>query len=137
MRLPGSRALRPASAVGLAAAAFGLGASVYLFDRPDVLFPGPGLGWNGQAIGPIWDSLPSFAHAFAFTTWIALAVGGGPRAVLGVAISWATLESVFELAQIPDLQWALENSDSIRLAGLTYGGVFDMWDLAAIWTAGG
>ena len=125
-------AATPASTVGLGAAVFAVGATVYLFDRPDVLVPGLGPGWNGALIGSLSDFLPSFAHTFAFTIWISVAVGGKRCVVLGVAVAWATLESLLELAQSPGMQPVV----SLRLIGITFGGIFDPRDLAAVWIAG-
>jgi hypothetical protein len=126
--------------VGLAIVVFLLGGAVYLFDRPGVLVSGSGLGSAEVSFGPLADSLPSFAHTFAFTVWIALALGGAAHTVVRVAAFWAILESAFELAQVKALsgllQTVLEIIGAPWLVRVSFAGAFDPWDLAAIWVAG-
>ncbi len=76
---------RGAFAVGLAIAVFSLGGAVYLFDRPGVLVSGSDLGSARASLGPLADSLPSFAHTFAFATWI-LAVANSVKICAHAAV---------------------------------------------------
>lgn len=93
--------------VGLALAVLGLGALVYLIDRP------PGLTALPESVtlfqptvrffGPVGRSFPAFAHVFAFSLLTIALVGGGRGTTLGACIGWFLVDTAFELGQHPNV----------------------------------
>lgn len=89
----------------LALAALGLGVLVYVVDRP------PGATALPESItlfqptvrffGAVGQSLPAFAHVFAFSVLTAALLGGGRRAAITVCTGWFLVDAAFELGQHP------------------------------------
>ncbi len=138
---------RKVSLVAFAAVlAFLLGTAVYVFDRPAgtaYLLPAwlslqdSGVRPFG-AFGAFGDSLPTLAHAFAFSLLTALVL---PRGVGYAALAcggWALLETLFELGQHPSISPLLARAIGERFSGIPVldhlvpyfsGGVFDGMDV--------
>ena len=101
--------------VSLALAALGLGALVYLIDRP------PGLTALPESItlfqptarffGALGQSLPAFAHVFGFSLLTIALVGGGRGMTIAACTGWFLVDIAFELGQYPAI--------ATRLASLT------------------
>jgi hypothetical protein len=93
--------------VSLALAALGLGALVYLIDRP------PGVTALPESMtlfqptvrlfGALGQSLPAFAHVFAFSLLTIALVGGGRGRAIGACVGWFLVDAAFELGQHPTI----------------------------------
>ena len=93
--------------VSLALVVLGLGTLVYVIDRP------PGLTALPESItlfhptvkffGALGQSLPAFAHAFAFSLLTIALVGGGRGVTIGACMSWFLVDTAFELGQYPTI----------------------------------
>jgi hypothetical protein len=91
--------------VSLALIALGLGTLVYMLDRP------PGTTALPESItlfqptvkffGALGQSLPAFAHVFAFSLLTIALVGGGRGVTIGACTSWFLVDTAFELGQYP------------------------------------
>ena len=122
-----------------------VGTLVYLFDWPAEQMPiqsAVSLGDVTPVIfGAAGGSLPTFAHAFAFSLLTAAWLGGGDRAGLWACLTWFGSDTAFELGQQPQIAerlveclpgWfeslpVLAQADSYFLSG-----TLDAWDLASI-----
>jgi hypothetical protein len=49
------------------------------------------------------QSLPAFAHVFAFSSLTMALLGGGRRAAMAVCTSWFVVDAAFELGQHPTI----------------------------------
>jgi hypothetical protein len=93
--------------VSLALAVLGLGVLVYLLDRP------PGLTALPESItlfqptarffGALGQSLPEFAHVFAFSLLTIAFIGGGRRTAIAACSGWFLVDAAFELGQHPTI----------------------------------
>jgi hypothetical protein len=93
--------------VGLALAVLGVGVLVYLLDRP------PGLTALPESItffqptvrffGVMGQSLPAFAHVFAFSLLTVALIGGGRGTTIGACTGWFLVDAAFELGQHPTI----------------------------------
>jgi hypothetical protein len=136
------------SAAMLCAAAtlvLGLGASVYVLDRPDGSAYGMPSGWVAYVpgrsfFGPVGDWLPSFAHAFAFTVFTAAMLPAARATPWVAAALWGAIGSVLEIGQHPALSatwaaalpaWLADVPVLDHLAAYWRHGGFDGADLAA------
>ena len=89
--------------VWLGVAVLGFGVLVYVVDRP------PGLTALPESItlfqptvksfGAMGQSLPAFAHVFAFSLLTMALLGGGRRAAIVVCSGWFFVNAAFELGQ--------------------------------------
>ncbi|SRR5260221_7097274 len=122
-----------------AACALLLGILVYVFDRGGRAAFLPAVLFSPKAIalfGPIANVLPSFAHTFSFTLFIALILR--PANIYGVCGFWMAIEIACELLQLPDVGQLLRTAefDSTELGKYivlySTNGTFDVRDLAAI-----
>lgn len=90
-------------------------------------------------IGRLGDVLPSFAHSYAFSIWLALAHGRRTDGALRLIIAWAIVESTLEVAQLGSLPVAPRPTVDLALvlfsdaSRLLSSGTFDIRDIAAIW----
>lgn len=118
----------------LALAVLALGTLVYALDRTAgsaVLWP-RALTRDGGApvFGTLGGSLPSLAHAFAFSILSALVLPWRRAAQAGACIGWALVDALFEIGQHRALSGALGELLP-PLAGYWRRGTFDPIDLAA------
>ncbi len=122
-----------------------LGTLVYLVDRPPeqafVLGAFSFCEVTPCVFGRLGQSLPTFAHVFAFILLTAALLGGGQRWAIAICLGWIAMETAFELGQHPALapvvvklipSWfgqvpVLQKTDSYFLHG-----TFDPGDLLAI-----
>lgn len=135
--------------------AFLLGTAVYVFDRPAgtaYLLPawlnlqGSGVRPFGAfgdlgalgAFGGVGASLPTLAHAFAFSLLTALVLPRGAGFAALACGGWALLETLFELGQHPSVSPLLARAIGERFNGIPVldhlvpyfsGGVFDPVDV--------
>lgn len=88
-----------------------LGILVYLVDRPPAETFVPSAFSLYQVIpcifGRLGQSLPTFAHVFAFSLLTAVLLGGGKRTAVAICLGWMAIETAFELGQHPALAPAL------------------------------
>ncbi len=131
--------------IGIALAALGLGALVYVLDRP------PGLTALPQHLtlfkptitvfGSLGQMLPAFVHVFAFSLLTMALIDGGRRVAILVCGGWFLVDSAFELGQYPAVATALgrfvpswfEHLPILeRTEGFFQSGTFDPLDLLAI-----
>jgi glucose/arabinose dehydrogenase len=88
-----------------------LGTLVYLVDRPPEQAFVPSAFSLCQVFpcvfGRIGQSLPTFAHVFAFSLLTAVLLGGGKRPAIAICLGWMAIEAAFELGQHPALAPAL------------------------------
>lgn len=125
----------------IAAVAFGMGISVYLFTRPPLaLLP---FAWNTRAgawLGPLGGVLPEFFHVFAFILLTAAVVPGPPR-VIAICGFWLGIETFFELGQHPVLTPAITSAlptwfEQLPILDHTTSyflhGTFDPWDVVTM-----
>jgi hypothetical protein len=136
----------------LAAGALGLAAGVYLLVRgPETLYiirtivgpsfsPGFRLGMPHQVRSAV-TSLPTAAHAFAFSLLTAPLLPRGRRAIWHACLFWACIDSGFEFLQAAhSCPFGLSAGDNIlvRVAcAYVSNGAFDWLDIASIWTGAG
>ncbi|MFQ5990676.1 MAG: PQQ-dependent sugar dehydrogenase, partial [Candidatus Methylomirabilales bacterium] len=122
-----------------------LGTLVYVLDRPPERAFVPNafsLFENTPFVfGRLGQSLPTFAHVFAFSLLTAVLLGGGKRKTIAICLGWMATEAAFELGQHPALahglvalipSWfeqvlILEKTDSYFLRG-----TFDPADIVTI-----
>ena len=123
--------------------AFLLGTAVYVFDRPAgtayMLPASLSLQDNGvRAFGAFGNSLPTLAHAFAFSLLTALVLPRGAGVAALACGGWALLETLFELGQHPWVSPLLARAIGERFNGIPVldhlvpyfsGGVFDQVDV--------
>ena len=109
-------------AAGLATIVFLFAALFYVTCRSFVPAGLPGLYQPGCGVGHLGDVLPSFAHTYAFSVWVAIALGGEWTGTIRLVVAWAMLATALELAQL-----------GIPLNTPLSTGVFDVWDMTAIW----
>jgi hypothetical protein len=93
--------------VSLALLALGLGTLVYMLDRP------PGTTALPESItlfqptvkffGALGQSLPAFAHVFAFSLLTVAFIGGGRRSAIAACSGWLLVDAAFELGQHPTI----------------------------------
>ena len=91
--------------------------------------------------GRISDSLPTFAHAFAFSLLTAAWFGGGRRIGLAACLTWFGVDTAFEVGQHPQIAERLVRFIPDGFGGLPIldqadsyflSGTFDAWDLTSI-----
>ncbi len=123
-----------------------LGTAVYFLDRPweqTIFVPGDLslFPLTPAVFGVIGQSLPTFAHVFAFSLLTIALVGGAKRAAITVCLGWFLVEAAFELGQHPALALALVTAMPPWFAGLSIlnqsasyflHGTFDPLDMLAI-----
>jgi hypothetical protein len=131
--------------VGLGLAVLGLGVLVYIIDRP------PGLTALPESLtlfqptvtffGALGQSLPAFAHVFAFSLLTAALLGGGRRTAMTICTSWFLVDAAFELGQHPTIATKLASLtpswfEAIPILHRTndffLSGTFDAFDLLAM-----
>lgn len=120
-----------------------LGTAVYVFDRPAgtaYLLPAwLSLQDSGvRPFGAFGASLPTLAHAFAFSLLTALVLPRGAGNAALACGGWAALETLFELGQHPSVSPLLARAIGERFSGIPVldhvvpyfkGGVFDGMDV--------
>ena len=123
-----------------------LGTAVYFLDRPwqqTIFVPGDlSLFHLTPAVfGFIGQSLPTFAHVFAFCLLTAALLAGGKKAAMTVCLGWFLVDVAFELGQHSALAPALSTLTPPWFAHLPIldqtasyflDGTFDPLDLLAI-----
>ncbi len=91
----------------LALAVLAAGVLVYLVDRPagsaSALPRQLHLSLGAPLFGAWAGSLPSFAHAFGFSTLSALLLPRRRLALAGACVFWAAVDAAFEWCQRPEL----------------------------------
>lgn len=140
-----NRTGRSGLAAAVALAAFTAGVLVYMVDRPPrtaYLLPAAWtLPAGASLFGVLGGSLPSFAHALAFSVGTALLPGW--RRPGAACLLWGGIDAALELGQLPAVarvvvpalpawfeQWpVLDHLGSSLLQGR-----FDPWDLVAVAT---
>jgi hypothetical protein len=99
----------------LGLAALGLGVLVYVVDRPPSLTALPEsitlFEPTVTFFGAVGQSLPAFAHVFAFSLLTMALLGGGRRTAITVCAGWFLVDTASELGQHPAI--------AASLAGLT------------------
>lgn len=142
-RLPRRRAPTLLVAGGLAV--LGVGVLVYIIDRP------PGLTALPESLtlfqptvtvfGAVGQSLPAFAHVFAFSLLTVALLGGGRRTVIAACSGWFLVDAAFELGQHPAIATKLASLtpswfEAIPILHRTndffLSGTFDAFDLFAM-----
>ena len=123
-----------------------LGVLVYLLDRePNTVYFVPDWLTLGSKVKPIFgfigNYLPTFIHVYVFILLTTAVMQLHERLVIPVCITWFTIDSIFEIAQLPGIaQWIaarvpawfqgvpfLENTASYFIAG-----TFDILDIVSI-----
>ena len=91
--------------IGISLFVLGLGVIVYVIDRPPGISALPDTITLFDAatswLGPLGQSLPSFAHVFTFgilTTWL---LGCGRSAAIYGCGGWLLTDCLFEIGQLP------------------------------------
>jgi hypothetical protein len=147
------RAARPETApvridrpllLGLAAAALGVGLSVYGLDRPwtSVAFLRPLAGWQAETLGwfgPAGLFLPSFCHALAISLLLIVALAPGNRGRCLACVGWFTVAAALESIQAEAVFTAVFAAADANaplslpdpLVDYARAGVFDPSDLLA------
>jgi len=129
---------------------FGLGASVYLFDRhgSDIYFiPAWWDFANGTPalFGYLGQNIPSFAHTFCFILLISALLTPWRVAPLTVCLGWCVTEAALELAQIAPIAggiaarlpaWFSDWPILANVPGYFSLGRFDPLDLVSIGLGG-
>jgi hypothetical protein len=115
---------------------FGLGALVYVWDRgvgTTLLLPSAFGHRSGEGLlfGALGGSLPSFAHAFAFTLLTAALLGRNARARWLAGGGWWLVDTLFELGQHPALKDQLATFMPGVIGAYFMHGTFDYFDLLA------
>lgn len=121
------------------------GTAVYLLDRPVEQSFVPGdlslFHLTPVVFGFIGQSLPTFAHVFAFCLLTAALLAGGKKAAITVCLGWFLVDVAFELGQHSALALALSTLIPPWFAHLPIlnqtgsyflDGTFDPLDLLAI-----
>lgn len=85
-----------------------LGTAVYVLDRPweQTIFVPAGLSQfnlTPAAFGLVGQSLPTFAHVFAFSLLTAALVSGERRAAIVICSGWFVVDAGFEFGQYPTI----------------------------------
>ncbi len=85
-----------------------LGTAVYFLDRPvelTIFVPGDLSLFHltPSVFGGIGNSLPTFAHVFAFSLLTIALVGGAKRTAVTVCLGWFLVDAAFEIGQHPQL----------------------------------
>jgi hypothetical protein len=87
-----------------------------------------------SVFGALGGSLPTFAHAFAFSIFTALILGPTRRTALSACLTWFFIGVCFEIGQhtaiAPSLASVLSPFGS--LSSYFLAGTFDLFDLASI-----
>lgn len=138
-----NRVGRSGVAAAVALAAFTAGVLVYMVDRPPHtawLLPA---AWTLPAgvslFGVLGGSLPSFAHALAFSVGTALLPGW--RRPGAACLLWGGIDAALELGQLPAVARAVAPALPAwfghwpvldHLGPSLLQGRFDAWDLAAV-----
>lgn len=129
----------------LSLAVLGLGVLVYVIDRP------PGLTALPESLtlfqptvtvfGVLGQSLPAFAHVFAFSLLTVALLGGGRCTALAACSGWFLVDAGFELGQHPVLAPMLAGFTPSWFEGIPFlhrtndfflSGTFDAFDLFAM-----
>jgi PKD repeat protein len=130
----------------LAAAALVVGVLVYLLDRSPgsaYFLPASFSLADGRTrwFGDVGGYLPDFLHVYALSLLTAAVLGATPRAALAAALSWWTIDSLFELGQHPLISLHISATVPAWFDGIPFlentaayftRGTFDQWDLVAI-----
>ena len=122
-----------------------LGALVYVLDRSPAQVPLLSafnlFGQLPSVFGPIGDSLPTFAHAFAFAVLSAVILGNSRKVAFWTCLGWFGVDAAFEIGQHPHSAEALSQflpASFEHLPILTQIesyfvlGTFAVWDLISI-----
>ena len=122
-----------------------LGTLVYVLDRPSSSAPFFSTVSMAHLLpslfGRVGDSLPTFAHVFAFALVTTACLGGGRRIARLACLAWFGIDTAFEVGQHSSIAdrlvsfipgWfeqlpILEHADAYFVLG-----TFDAWDLASI-----
>ncbi len=85
-----------------------LGTAAYFLDRPveQTIFVPAGLSQfnlTPAVFGLVGQSLPTFAHVFAFSLLTAALVSGGRQAAIVICSGWFVVDAGFELGQYPTM----------------------------------
>jgi len=127
------------------AAALGVGALVYVVDRPEGATALPqNLAFFQPTVrlfGVLGQSLPSFVHVFAFSVLTTALLGASRRAAIAACAGWVLVNAAFEFGQYPAIAACLsqltpawfENIPILaRAKGYFLYGTFDPMDLLFI-----
>jgi len=122
-----------------------VGALVYVLDRSSTSVPFFSAVSLADTLPPIFgqlgQSLPTFAHVFAFSILTAAWFGGGRKTGFAAGLTWFGLDSAFEVGQHPQIADSLLRFmpgwlDSIPILNQAESyfvlGTFDVWDLISI-----
>ena len=131
--------------VAVAGFALGLGTLVYVLDRSSASVPFFSAVSLADTLPPVFgrlgESLPTFAHVFAFSLLTAAWLGGGRRIGLTACLAWFGLDTAFEIGQRPQIAERLVQFIPDGFEGLPIlaqadsyflSGTFDTWDLISI-----
>ncbi len=120
-----------------------LGLLVYLTDREPshaLMIPGVGMLAGGHGLGALGQSLPSLAHALAFSLFTAAALPPRSSWRYGACAAWAAVNVIFEVGQQPQvsarladlLHSSMGSTPATRtLANYFVRGTFDAGDIVA------
>ena len=122
-----------------------LGTLVYILDRPPEQVPvlsDLNLSHHIPALfGSVGNSLPTFAHVFAFCLLTALLVGNSKQHAAVVCLAWFCIDAAFELGQteqaadwlLPFIPQWFDYVPILDQTGSFFGnGTFDVFDLISI-----
>jgi len=122
-----------------------VGTLVYVLDRSSASVPFFSVVSLADTLPPVFgrmgESLPTFAHVFAFSLLTAAWLGGGERAGLLACLGWFGVDTALEAGQHPQIAEGLVQfiPDSFegfpilnQADGYFVSGTFDAWDLISI-----
>lgn len=114
-----------------------IGALFYATARPATMLSflphAPGaLHYTDRALQGLAGSVPTFIHTVAFSALCASVIGLSFERLIVVCMSWAAIESIFEVAQHPRLlHWLSTHSSVVSSVSSVQGGTFDLRDILA------
>jgi hypothetical protein len=126
---------------GVATTVLLAGVAVYAIGRAPGsggVVPFAGYFWqSGQrSFTPFFGSFPSFAHAFAFSVFMALVLPWRPAWIAASCALWAVIDVAFEIGQHPAVvaklpAWMHQVTGFDRLRQYLTSGTFDLLDVVA------
>lgn len=129
-----------------ASSALMVGLCIYLLDRqPEtVYFISRWFSANGEVnpvFGMLGNYLPTFLHVYAFILLTVVVFAQSYRQIVIICLSWLTIDSLFEIAQIDFISQSIASQTPDWFVGVPFlentanylmMGTFDVFDLLSI-----